>query len=198
MGLLGNIITAILSSNSFDFNVLIDAFSNQDSIEGGFSEFSARSWMASSLLPVLALVPNEVDFLNVSSYFGLLLSPIPRSIYPDKPVASLGQVAGEIFFGVDYGIPTEPLGDAYWNFGIAGVIVIFIFFGFFHKYISEIFIKYSGQPALILLYSIVLFEAQPDSTSFRNMLMRMLPTYLILWLIGAISLGKLRNPKTEI
>ncbi|WP_193075258.1 hypothetical protein [Pseudomonas sp. FME51] len=67
--------------------------------------------------------------LNGQSYYRLLFTPIPRSIWPNKP-RNTQQIIGNTMGGkVEYySLPAGAQGDAYINFGILGVLV-FAFYG---------------------------------------------------------------------
>jgi hypothetical protein len=96
------------------------------------SEFAERRAL-SGTVPVIA------DGFRVSggplfgaTYMGAVFAMVPRTIWPDKPrgPGSFYSVSflGEVFEGQS--VPIGPVAEAYWNFHIAGVIVIFILQGY--------------------------------------------------------------------
>jgi hypothetical protein len=71
---------------------------------------------------------------------GALLFWVPRSIWLDKPLSS-GQMVGETL-GYKFTNLSCPLwGESYLNFGYAGVIVIFIFYGYISRILQRKYIQ---------------------------------------------------------
>jgi hypothetical protein len=77
-------------------------------------------------------VPEYLEFQYGRTYLAVLVSPIPRVAWPEKPPISLGPVVrGEIWrkwvgFG---GYPPGVTGEAFMNFGWFGVFTVPFFIG---------------------------------------------------------------------
>lgn len=154
--------------------------------EQGAVESAERAWASSGLLPILARVPDDVDMLYGSSYFALLTLPIPRSIWPDKP-GQVGGLVGDVFFGSPAGTPPGPIGEAYWNFHVPGVILVFFIFGTFQKWLAQAFVKHKREPAAVLIYLTVLFTIDPSTPAVVVCLMLVIPLFVLLRFVGALS-----------
>ncbi|HKG13932.1 MAG TPA: O-antigen polymerase [Pyrinomonadaceae bacterium] len=154
--------------------------------EQGAVESAERAWTASGLLPILARVPDDVDLLYGSSYFALFTLPVPRSVWPDKP-GQVGGLVGDVFFHSPSGTPPGPIGEAYWNFHVPGVIVVFFIFGTFQKWLAQTFVKYRREPAAVLVYLTVLFTIDPSTPAVVVCLMLVVPLLVLLRLVGALS-----------
>ncbi len=92
--------------------------------EGG-GELGYSKWV----FRVLEVVPEHYDYLYGQSYYRLLLTPIPRSIWPDKPLNSQRIIAQWIDPDAK-SVQTTPvgiIGDLYVNFGMWGVLGMFVF-----------------------------------------------------------------------
>ena len=92
--------------------------------EGG-GELGYSKWV----FRVLEVVPAHHDYLYGQSYYRLLLTPIPRSIWPDKPLNSQRIIAQWIDPDAK-SVQTTPvgiIGDLYVNFGMWGVLGMFVF-----------------------------------------------------------------------
>ncbi len=165
-----------------DDKTLVDYF------EQGAVESAERAWTSSGLLPILARVPDDVDLLYGSSYFALFTLPIPRSLWPDKP-GQVGGLVGDVFFHSPAGTPPGPIGEAYWNFHIPGVIIVFFIFGTFQKWLAQCFVRYQRRPAAVLIYLTVLFTIDPSTPAVVVCLMLVLPLVILLRLVGALSLS---------
>jgi hypothetical protein len=65
------------------------------------------------------------------SYASVVTSLVPRPLWPDKP-RGVGSLYAQLFLGAQLSgttIPVTPEVEMYWNFGIAGVIVLSILYG---------------------------------------------------------------------
>ena len=87
----------------------------------GKREMDSRREVYGTTTAILARVPHEVDLLYGRSYMVLLTFPIPRALWKEKP-RSVGTLAGKVFFGTITSRPPGPVGEAYWNFHIPGVL----------------------------------------------------------------------------
>ncbi|HVF44246.1 MAG TPA: O-antigen polymerase [Pyrinomonadaceae bacterium] len=154
--------------------------------EQGAVESAERAWTNSGLLPILARVPDDVDLLYGSSYFAFFTLPVPRSVWPDKP-GQVGGLVGDVFFHSPAGTPPGPIGEAYWNFHVPGVILVFFVFGTFQKWLSQSFVKYRREPAAVLVYLTVLFTVDPSTPAVVVCLMLVIPLLALLRLVGALS-----------
>ena len=154
--------------------------------EQGAVESAERAWTNSGLLPILARVPDDVDMLYGSSYFAFFTLPVPRSVWPDKP-GQVGGLVGDVFFNSPAGTPPGPIGEAYWNFHIPGVVIVFFLFGTFQKWLSQSFVKYRREPAAVLVYLTILFTIDPSTPAVVVCLMLVIPLLVLLRLVGALS-----------
>jgi oligosaccharide repeat unit polymerase len=154
--------------------------------EQGAVESAERAWTNSGLLPILARVPDDVDMLYGSSYLALLTLPVPRSLWPDKP-GQVGGLVGDVFFHSPAGTPPGPIGEAYWNFHIPGVIIVFFLFGTFQKWLAQCFTTYRNYPAAALVYLTVLFTLDPSTPGIVVCLMLVVPLVILLRVVGALS-----------
>ena len=72
-------------------------------------------------------VPEKIDFQNGSTYGLWAIAPIPREIWPDKPIVRIGGIVGSVVYGTTErsGVPPGYIGEAFLNFGWWGVPFIF-------------------------------------------------------------------------
>ncbi|MBI3247447.1 MAG: oligosaccharide repeat unit polymerase [Deltaproteobacteria bacterium] len=171
-----------------DWIALAD-FNLEEMIERTTLDLEARA-ATSGDLPVIARVPDEVDLLYGQSYVSALLFFIPRALWLDKPRGA-GALNGRINFGhTTGGVPVGAVTEAYWNFHIPGVVVIFFLYGLFHRWLAEMFILYAHRPAMWVLYVLTLFSFVPNSISLVVYFQRMIPTVALLYWMGAFSFDK--------
>ena len=163
--------------------------SDDSTLGTSLQELSERSSVHAGVFPILGLVPNQIDHLRGSSYMALLTLPVPRALWPEKPGLVAGRV-GETFFNSNFGIPPGPVGEAYWNFGVPGVLIVFSLFGAFQKLLANAFARYAHQPAASVPYVITLFLfSAPSGLSVIAWLMMLVPTLAYLIGIGAMRLS---------
>jgi len=74
---------------------------------------------------VTAIVLRNPEYLAGRTFLMAFIAPVPRAIWPSKPVVRLGPyVAQEILdYGNDSGAPPTAIGEFYINFGLPGVLV---------------------------------------------------------------------------
>lgn len=125
-------------------------------------EVLTRASSGSGVIPILALVPDRVPHLYGSTYLAVVSAPVPRSLWPNKPGLVGGRV-GRTFFGRPGGVPAGPVGEAYWNFNVPGVVLVFLLFGFFHRWLASLLLANPDHPWVRVFYVVGLFAAQPSS-----------------------------------
>lgn len=151
------------------------------------TEISQRSSVYAGVFPILGLVPTQVDYLQGSSYLAALTLPVPRALWPNKPGLIAGMV-GQTFFNSAVGMPPGPVGEAYWNLGLPGVLLVFTLFGAFQKLLAETYRRCQPQTGAIVPYVITLFLfSEPTGLAFIAWLMMLVPTLGWLVATGAVE-----------
>ena len=97
------------------------------------------------LLPLAWLVertPEDIPYAYGQTYYPILVKPVPRLLWPDKPkhVKDLGQTYG--FLPADNEVnafKVHQLGELYLNFGVAGVLLGFLALGALYRALYEMF-----------------------------------------------------------
>jgi hypothetical protein len=73
---------------------------------------------------IVAAVPEELPLEYGRTILRWVLAPIPRSLWPDKPVIPPGPVVGHTLYGQRVaGVPPSLVAELYWNFHWPGVII---------------------------------------------------------------------------
>ncbi len=198
LGILGNF-RASTFSGEVDWTALTGASSGDESaLTTGLTEVTERSGVVDGVFPILALVPDEVDYLRGSSYLAVLTLPIPRGLWPEKP-GLLGGRVGETFFNTTAGMPAGVIGEAYWNFGIVGVPLVYFLFGFFYRWLTESFRKYAHEAAATVLYVVTLFQfSGPSGDAVVAWLITFVPFLIFLYLIGAIAFRPRKQGRSQV
>lgn len=161
----------------------------EQSFAMGIEEIASRSSELSALYPIIAKVPNQVDLLYGRAYVNFLMAPIPRVIWRDKP-QGFGNHIGPLFFGLSAPIPPTPIGEAYWNFHIPGVLLAFFLYGAFHEWLARLFLRYGKEPAVILVFAYIIFRFSPEVYAATLLLQFGVSILLLFMLFGVISLRR--------
>jgi oligosaccharide repeat unit polymerase len=125
---------------------------------------------------ILASVPEEEGFLWGESYLAIPFAPVPSAILPfPKPPAG-GKLNAVRIHGIDSGaVPPGYIGEAYWNFGIVGVIIVMLIFGIGLKWICQLYVTNCGRGWVIAIYVTSLFSLQPSSPAIYEFLHSVIP-----------------------
>jgi len=155
--------------------------------EQGVDSLVGYAGRSSGLYAILGLVPHQVDYLYGRSYLSIPAAPIPSRIWADKPMAG-GRLTGWLIFGRDIaggGVPPGNIGEAYWNFGIPGVILVMFLFGIVLRWVAAFYEANNGAGWIVILYVVSLFSLQPNSVSFYSWLHAIVPAiFFLIFLAG--------------
>lgn len=180
VGVLGQFRTATFTAASLDEIQL--SVSVRDSLSRGVSTLVRYATTAHSFYPIIARVPAEVDLLYGSSYLTMLSAPIPRALWPEKPIAP-GALASRVFYNDPYNaIPTGSVGEAYWNFHIPGVIMVFLLWGMCLKLLLNFWNYRVLGDGTLPFYVLALHYFQPNTDSFYGLLHSLIPALFFLCL----------------
>lgn len=137
-----------------------------DSVTYTFNEMKARAVSVNGVIPILAKVPDEVDWLYGRSYLSIPYIFIPSALLSmDKPDAG-GRITTKLIYKRDdTGIPPTPLGEAFWNFGIFGVFFIYLILGLIIRFFYNNLIVSPDSPInkFIYTYSILSLSLASDT-----------------------------------
>ncbi|MGI9597583.1 MAG: O-antigen polymerase [Acidimicrobiales bacterium] len=98
-------------------------FVDNAAISRNFADFSKTSHLVQR-------VPEDLGWRYGSTIAAFVVAPVPRSVWPGKPLISAGPIIGQKIykqrtaFGLSTsGIPPGFFGEMYWNFGPAGILL---------------------------------------------------------------------------
>lgn len=124
-----------------------------------FALIGARQVGLDSLALLIERVPEERPYTFVSELALVAFAWIPRKIWPDKPIISLGKVFYQEFYPPIYHEGTSVAitlpGQFYWDFGYAGVVAGMFVVGVLWRVFFEYFIKPKQNLSNVLVASFV-------------------------------------------
>ncbi|MCG5525278.1 O-antigen polysaccharide polymerase Wzy family protein [Ectothiorhodospira haloalkaliphila] len=150
--------------------------------EQGLDSLTGYAGRSSGLYAILGRVPNQVDYLYGRSYLAIPAAPIPSRLWEDKPMAG-GRLTGWLIFDrgmAGGGVPPGNIGEAYWNFGVLGVILVMFLFGIVLRWLAAFYEANNGAGWVVIIYVVSLFSLQPNSVSFYSWLHAIVPAIVLL------------------
>jgi len=135
----------------------------------GLIDYTNRTLAARDVImgevPVIARVPDDVPYLKGLSYGSLVTFFIPRAVWEDKPRGAGHYYATQFLnkrddFG---GVPIGPVAEAYWNFGVAGIVGVYMLFGAFHRHLARMVIANQQNSLTWVILAVTLVLCQPGS-----------------------------------
>jgi hypothetical protein len=112
------------------------------------SEFVALD----SFATLVSAGPSVFPFRHGGTYLDSILFVVPRKIWPTKP-RSFSFAVGRHMLGVDSDLPPGSIGEAYINFGLAGVVAVMYLFGLFLRWAHRWTL--TGNPLALTAYSLL-------------------------------------------
>ena len=148
---------------------------------------------------IISSVPEVLPYRYGGTIAEWLIAPVPRSIWPDKPIVSSGPRLGITLFGTSAaGVPPGFIAEMYWNFGLAGSIAgAWIFGRILRRLYSTRIRDVRFSPASALVYCVVVLKFGVDvmTNSLGYALFAAVQSVAILAVLLAIS-GSAIRPST--
>ena len=116
---------------------------------------------------IINAVPNKLPYANGSTITAWLFAPIPRSVWPTKPIISAGPQVGFAVYGSDKsGVPPGLVAESYWNFGTLGVFILPLVCGWAIRRFHDMWSPFTrASPAATLVIISVTLPAGLDIMS---------------------------------
>jgi hypothetical protein len=136
--------------------------------EGRFGNYDRLTQFAATRLcvtctfaDVLRQTPEIVPYWGGHTYSSILYKPIPRILWPGKPQEETGQAFGHRYgylaigdYESSYNLPQTV--ELYANFGVAGVIIGSLLFGFLYRVAELMFFHPRSGVGAVALGSVIL------------------------------------------
>ncbi len=174
------------------FNVF-ERYTVEDVWDRAIAEITARSSTSSAVYPIVARVPQNEPYTYFKNYFDNIYRLIPSAFFPDQP-DGIGIQAAETFYHRydEGGIPPGTLGEAYWSFGILGVIVVYSSYGVLLRLLGNTMTQYRYSAGALCLYIITIVRLDFNQISIRIWLFTIVPMLIFYFASGLVGL---RIPK---
>jgi hypothetical protein len=131
------------------------------------TDLAAKTSQRASLLlqvaHVLEMCPSQVPYQNGQTYYYLLVTLVPRFLWPDKPSVSEANQFYQLAFGITdvkalatTSISVGSMAEGYINFGWFGVIGIMMFIGIVLRIYERTFVANQSNTLLLAIGSALL------------------------------------------
>jgi oligosaccharide repeat unit polymerase len=191
---------ALFLSLGLAFFIFMSAVRNRDHQDGMDSVSIEKSFESlvlnrngpglSKTAHIINAIPDKLEYQYGSTIAEWLLAPIPRALYPTKPMMGTGTEIGTKIYGTKLsGIPPGMIAELYWNFHIAGVIFGMLLFGYLLQRVYAVFQDVRSDPAVVVpiyLFSVipVAFGVLGNSIGYGTMmrLVDFVSIGIVMWL----------------
>src|SRR5690606_2364717 len=123
----------------------------------------------------------------------ILYIPFPSAIVGEKPLSGGRLASDKLFNNPQSGVPPTYVGEAYWNFGLAGVLVVSILWGVVLRFVYDMYRLNVSSALMALPFLFFLFYARPDSNSLVGAIQALVVlyfSYFVISLFGRLKLGR--------
>jgi hypothetical protein len=181
-----------LSGDILDETARGDVLENIDAV---FRQSMKRMDLLHKFVYVFELTPEVVPYYQGKTYGYMLVAPIPRFMWPNKPSASEANAQMDADYGFLYEQQTSKatiaigqLPEAYANFGLLGIVVIMLIQGVILGLVNRVFngSKSDGGRAIYLSLMVFFLNGVGSSTVmwFGGLLQNLLVNALVLRLFS--------------
>lgn len=108
---------------------------------------------------IAAAVPDQLEHRNGSTYLAWLVAPVPRALWPEKPIIGTGPLIGtQIYGNARSGVPPGLFGEAVLNFGVLGLLIVSSLFGGIIAAADRWIYLRQNDPAAVIMYAVGLYR----------------------------------------
>ena len=138
-----------------------------------------------SFLAIVGLYPDSLNYDYFGIYGRILIHPIPRLLWPDKPPLFVSSWDDFLFrTGIGWGSSESVLGDLYIQMGLLGVLIGMFVAGVLFKFLYAYLMRAPSTPFMQLLYAVAIgnipiFVIQSGIAAFWNWMPLMIPGVLV-------------------
>jgi oligosaccharide repeat unit polymerase len=152
---------------------------------------------------IMENIPGKLPFAYGQTLITWVFAPIPRTLWPQKPIVSMGSVIGQEVYGTKdsegkgAGISPGFIAELYWNFGYVGVIAGMFIMGVCLKFLYATFKPYlTSNRNAVLVYTPVMFAFSfvlmgvTFSQAVIDSLTQLIPLVLAIFFVGRVRPSK--------
>lgn len=149
---------------------------------------------------IINAIPGVLPYRHGETIYNWIAAPIPRSLWPEKPLISAGKPIGIKLFGLERsGVPPGAVAEMYWNFGLIGVVLGSLSLGWLFRRLHDLFAGRLARPGMAVIYSAVIIPlgGQIMITSVGQALFNAaIDTFLLLAVLSLSRAARLKPART--
>ena len=142
---------------------------------------------------IIKAVPYRLPYADGSTITAWLVAPVPRSVWPQKPLISSGPILGSVIYGNKHsGVPPGLIAESYWNFGLGGVLILPFVCGFVMRRLNGIWAPWATtSPSAAIVMAVVAvrpgIDIMTNSVGFGpfQVIQSLVLLAPVLWIVGA-------------
>ena len=144
---------------------------------------------------IIEQMPSDWNYQFGQTYMNWIFAPVPRSIWPDKPLISLGQEVKVFLFDRSVarggGVPPSSAGEMYINFGLLALFLspVFTFIGgVISKSVYWQLVRNNSTSFSIFVYAVLFMNVLPNLfwTQFSKSMVDLIKLLVILFVVRLI------------
>ena len=140
---------------------------------------------------IIRNVPSKMGYLNGQSLIGWLFTPIPTSLWPDKPLfIQVPPILANVIFGELYNnVPPGIIAELYLNFGWLGIIVGMFAVGYLLRFM---FNTVKTNPNIVIIqfvyamvmvrFTVILFNTSLGTAMLKSII-DIVPLIIVFWFV---------------
>lgn len=149
---------------------------------------------------IIKAVPTDFGYLHGQSLVGWLFAPVPRSVWPNKPLfMNLPPILSTLIYSQPHNnIPPGIVAELYLNFGWLGVVFGMLLLGIFLRFSFNYYVRYKNsifvQTIYVLVitrFTIILFNSSMGAAILKTII-DVVPLFILLFIV----IQKERNVKS--
>ncbi|HEY4122799.1 MAG TPA: O-antigen polymerase [Byssovorax sp.] len=169
----------------------MSASATRDPIEV-LANYEAERQHIAAIGVVLYTFPDRMDYLFGSSYIGLLVTPIPRWLWPEKNQYFLMRDTTIVWELTGAPLPSGFPATMYANFGWLGLIVGQIVWGRCHRRLYEWALANRANRNVLLLFAVMVVHVGPTLLQLADAIQSVLPMAVAVWFVTLRPAGARR------
>ncbi|EHQ56707.1 hypothetical protein OMB55_00004190 [gamma proteobacterium HIMB55] len=150
---------------------------------------SERAVEGSASLGILMALKQDMPYLLGESYRSIAYIPVPSAMLANTKPPAGGRLAAKRLSGrTDTAWPVSPVVEAYWNFGIVGVVLTGLIYGLLSGFISRVMINNPTSTMMLVGYVSYVTTFSVGSDGFYKFFQVAIPLGVIYFLISIFFL----------
>lgn len=156
---------------------------------------------------IINAIPRKLDYIYGETLYGWMLAPIPRSVWPDKPMwVERGPLLMQQVYNqktTKSGIPPGLPAELYWNFSTPGMWIGLALMGLILRHLFLSFEPNEQNPTSVIIYTMIatrfgMFALGSDlGTGFVKAALDLVPLLLIFLWIGTVPMSSETDEEDE-